>query len=216
MTDFSLFGFGRDGLPSDVDLYLAGEGKVEEVAQEIIEGCKAKAGLDRRRWGPSAEHASLAYLLVAWHTKRKQPVPAVVVDALAYALGQVNPSTGESLLAPEVRARVGLPAALNAVSQSLWLYAAQIDGIADAAGGGRIDRDILGAVLEVSSRTIDAWRQQPKYKDCRAFVRGVPTRRPPAKDCRPPVPRFADTKLQRAWVEETYHQLLDAAWLPRS
>lgn len=202
MAEFSLFGFGAQGLPGEVDLYLVRAGAVERLCEEIIAACQAKAGEDRRRWGASSEHMTLAYTLVAWHTKRKLPLPACVLETLAYVMGQVNLVTQESLAAADVRARIGLPTE-QAGNLPDYLLAAQLDGAADAAGGAKLHRDALGHALRLSGKTIDAWRRQAPYISRRKFVAALKH-----QVAAGPVPRQRDLDDQTAWIRKASDQIL--------
>ena len=113
---FSLFGYGAQGLPSEVDLWLGQKGEPERVAGEIIrqwyEWAEARNYRGRRRVADAqlAELSTLAFIIVLWHTKRQVPIPPIVCEALGHIMGQVNPRTGEAIPSQSALKQLGFPA----------------------------------------------------------------------------------------------------------
>jgi hypothetical protein len=181
VTEFSLFGFGYEGLPSEVDLWLSGAGEVERVASRIIAESEAKtrAALNKtKRPHPTTEAASLAFLLVAWHNKHGIPIPPIVMTALAHAMGLVSYAGGmygtevaRSAVADEVKARIGIPISVSMAKLDAFMTASRLDGDGAAAGNIALKRDALAAVLGTSPRSIDAWRKEPSYQERVKVVR---------------------------------------------
>jgi hypothetical protein len=194
MSEFKLFGFGRAGLPDDVDFWLTQDGEVERLAREAIRACTASG--DRRRRSPGDQWATIVFMLVAWHNKRKEQAPPVVLDALAHVLGLVSPDTGASTASTTVKGRIGLPTKVEMWKLESYLLASRLDGEADASGGPKLNREVLGEELGVGARTLDGWRKQPEYKRRRAFVRALGSQ--------VPVPRGGEA--QRRWIQEQLAQ----------
>lgn len=180
MTEFSLFGVGEDGLPGEVDMLLDQFGAVERMASDIVDECEARARAalnSTRRPRPSIEIASRAYLLVAWHNKRGQRLPPVVMNALAHAMALVSYSGGgvvgeiaRSAVSDDLKARIGLPVSVEMFHMDAFMSAARLDGVADSIGA-RLKREALAGPLGVSGRTIDAWRKERAYSVRRQIIR---------------------------------------------
>lgn len=174
MGSFSLFGIGEGGLPGEVDHWLEQPGEVERLATHIVEECEAKSrsALNRtRRPRPSVEIASEAFLLVQWHRKHARPIPPLVMDALAHALGLVSYAGGgvtneapRSAVSDHLKARIGLPVSVEMFRMDAFWHAARLDGEADGVGKVRLKREVLAEALGVSPRSIDAWRKERLYR----------------------------------------------------
>jgi hypothetical protein len=171
MNEFNAFPYGRQGLPSDIDLWIAREGGAEAIAESIIAECKQWS--DGKARGPHRlSDAALSqlrtkiYLLVEFHRKEGKVPPRVVTDALAFVLGLVSPKTLEPVLSDLVLKEARLPAVRK---PEAFLEASRLDGEADAAGV-TISVSKLAGLVRVERATITSWRSTREYSDRRKFV----------------------------------------------
>jgi hypothetical protein len=171
MTEFNAFPYGRQGLPSDIDLWIAREGGAEAIAESIIAECKQWS--DGKARGPHrlsdsalSQLRTKIYLLVEFHRKEGKVPPRVVTDALAFVLGLVSPKTLEPVLSDHVLKEAHLPAVKK---PEAFLEASQLDGEADAVGES-ISVSKLAGLVGVERATITKWRSMTEYADRRMFV----------------------------------------------
>lgn len=162
----NIFGFGRDGLPGEINVVLSRDGEAERIAAEIInrwqEWAKQRNHRGRRRLADSQlpELATLAYCLVAHYRRERTSPPAIVLDALAYVLGLISPKTGRPIPTLSVLGRFGLPTGVRDVEA--FMEAAKLDGEADASGQ-RLSVNGLAKQLNVTRATARKWRAHPDY-----------------------------------------------------
>jgi hypothetical protein len=165
------------GLP--VERWVSTRRQAEALAQEIVADCPSP---NQRKVGDV--WATLAMVLLLWHAAHRLPLSDKTVEALRQVLAP-------ALDSPPVKARLGLPRGASGKELPQFLLAAQLDGEADAAGGAALHRDVLSEELQVSPRTIDAWRKLAQYISRRKFVSS-------GSHVRRPVPKGMEA--QQRWV----------------
>lgn len=171
-SEEGLFGFGRGGLPGEIDEALRREGAIEELAIEIIDRWLEWAEDHRIRGGRRVadnqlpELATLASVLIRYHAKHQVAPTSIVAFALEHVLGLINPETDSPLPAAKVLERYGLPAVDKTEA---FLRAARLDGEADATRSQLSERR-LAKLVKVSRDTIKRWRTIPAYQRRRTAV----------------------------------------------
>jgi hypothetical protein len=171
-----LFGYGR-GLPGEIDVVLAREGAVEELAKEIQDKWLRLAQRKTKLRRDAAERLSselgtLASILVWFHVRRGRAPSELVASAIDLALGVISPYSRQPVPSPLVLKRFGLPIVDDMVA---FLEAAKLDGEADAAEQPLSQRKLAELVRKAPS-TIRVWRQLPQYDSRRSYVRGISSR----------------------------------------
>lgn len=170
-----LFGYGRGGLPGEIDMYLGREGAVDALADEIrakwIKATRLK-GVQSARTETRllAEVSTLASILIWFHSRRKLAPTPKVAEAIDVALGVISPHSGKPIPSAIVLKRFGLPIVDDFVG---FLEAARLDGNGDAAGMPLSQRELARLVGNAPS-TIRRWREMPQYISRRKFVRRFP------------------------------------------
>ncbi len=171
-SEEGLFGYGRQGLPGEIDLWLDRDGAVEDLAQEIIarwlEWAEQHHARGRRRSaeGQLSEIATLAAILVRYHAKHQKAPSSMVAFALEHVLGLINPKSGNPLPSPAVLKRFGLPV-VDKLDK--FLEASRLEGEADALGEVLSDR-ALAKRIGVSRDTVARWHDMPEYQRRRQTV----------------------------------------------
>lgn len=181
-TGQGLFGYGRDGLPGEIDMTLSMPDGIEHLASEIVEKWNVWAETHGARGGRRlaekqlAEISTLASILVRYHVRHNITPTHQVADALDCALGLVSPLSGQPIPSPVVLARFGIPVVDNVEA---FMDAARLDGEADSQGKELSIRK-LSQLTGVSRSTVARWRTEPAYASRRRFVaaypRGLPSR----------------------------------------
>jgi len=181
---FSLFGFGRSGLPGEVRLWLERPGVIDSLACAIIDRWSAWVTEHNIREAkiPDGELADLgtwAYILIEYHRSMDKVPPRIVTDALAHVLGLVGPKTRKARPSSRVLDHFGYP---KVEQLPQWFDASQLDGEAEAAGE-ILSENKLAKLVGVSRQTISDWRATESYIGRRRFAAGSVALRP--KDWRP-------------------------------
>lgn len=174
---FSLFGFGRDGLPSDVDLWIASNGGTDQIARDIIDACQQwREGKVRGPYRISDKQLSplrtKIFVLIQYHRKMGTIPSSEIMEALAYVLGLVSPKSLNPMPSAEVVREIGLPAVDDL---DKFFEAAKLDGEADAAGS-EWSVNQLAQLVKASRDSIVRWRGLQEYQQRRAFVKAVSPR----------------------------------------
>jgi hypothetical protein len=168
-----LFGYGR-GLPGEIDIALAQDGAVEELAREISGKWLALAQRRTKLRRDAAERLSgelgtLASILVWFHVRRRRAPSELVASAIDLALGVISPYSRQPVPSPVVLRRFGLPVVDDIVS---FLEAAKLDGEADATGRP-LSQNRLAKLVAKAPSTIRTWRQMPQYASRRSFIKAI-------------------------------------------
>lgn len=191
-AEFSLFGFGYDGLPSEVDLLLASSGAVERISREAIAACQVPG--NRRRRNPGDQWATLLFTIVAWHNKEGRKLPPIALEALANVMGLVSYETFTPTPSKKVLEDLGLPVQIERWNIGKSLQAAKFDGEADAAEV-KLSAKAMAGPLGVDERSIRSWRKLEAYAERRAFVASLKEQQIP------PPPKWGIRK-QESWVRK--------------